>query len=71
MVHDLETGSGLSFGLIHPRPGPFTGGHPDRVVTTATAMATMDTGAPMRRRRPGAAPLICVFGRLPMACSSS
>jgi hypothetical protein len=22
---------GLSFGLIHPRPGPFTGGHPDRV----------------------------------------
>ena len=24
-------GPGLSFGLIHPRPGPFTGGHPDRV----------------------------------------
>jgi hypothetical protein len=22
---------GLSFGLIHPRTGPFTGGHPDRV----------------------------------------
>jgi hypothetical protein len=24
-------GPGLSFGLIHPRTGPFTGGHPDRV----------------------------------------
>jgi len=22
---------GLNFGLIHPRPGPFTGDHPDRV----------------------------------------
>ena len=27
----LRPGPGLSFGLIHPRPGPFTGGHPDRV----------------------------------------
>jgi len=24
-------GPGLSFGLIHPRSAPFTGGHPDRV----------------------------------------
>jgi len=24
-------GCGLSFGLIHPRTGPFTGGYPDRV----------------------------------------
>jgi hypothetical protein len=27
----IRPGSGLSLGLIHPRPGPFTGGHPDRV----------------------------------------
>jgi hypothetical protein len=26
-----KTRAGLSFGLIHPRPAPFTGGHPDRV----------------------------------------
>src|SRR5262249_15505300 len=41
------------------------------VATTAAATATMDTSAPIRRRRPGAAPVICVFGRLPMACCSS
>lgn len=27
----LGPGPGLSFGLIHPRTGPFTGGHPDHV----------------------------------------
>ena len=27
----LPFGCGLSFGLIHPRTGPFTGGYPDRV----------------------------------------
>jgi hypothetical protein len=27
----IRPGFGLSFGLIHPRPAPFTGGHPDRV----------------------------------------
>ena len=28
---DLGTRPGLSLGLIHPRPRPFTGGQPDRV----------------------------------------